>query len=1032
MLVAAVAPHTLGAQVDPRGKVRSLRTEHFRVHYPVALDSLARRAAVLAEDAWRNLATELVTPAVPVELLIQDNVDLSNGFAQVFPTNRITIYALPPIALAELRNHDDWLRLVITHELTHIFHIDRARGMWRLGRAVFGRNQALFPNSLLPSWVKEGIAVHYESKFTGSGRIVSTESRVVETAAAIADDMPGPDAWSAATTEYPRGNMPYSWGAQLMHRQAVQGGDSSMRRFVEQTALFPIPFTLNRSAKLAFGHTFFGSSAALRDSLQRANAPSASAPQANTQQTNTPRVNAQQFDAQLATIPGVSEDSAWQRVVPGTASGNWNLAYPRWRSDDTLEWVASNGRDVTGVYRTMAPPPDTPDSALVAPSRIARRNSLDVNAVGPHGTSIFSQYDYVDPYTLRSDLYARDSTGERRLTHNARLIQPDVRERDGAIIAVQLTPGGSRIVRLAGDSIVPLTQAGNAEWAEPRWNPTFQDIVAVQLLRTGVQRIVLLDTLGNIARIIAESRAVMATPAFVPNAVAVIWASDRSGRMQLETADITQAYTRTNIRFFDNNVQAGVISLQSVPYTDTLWRADVHAASNVSTAVYQPSVSPDGTRVAALIYRDNGYMLAVAPYAGDGPPVRDTWYRATRVVATSDSVFTGPSFAYRPLRQLIPRYWQPVIGQARDGGSLFGASTSSEDIVGRHSYSASALVNPRNGELNGGAAYRYAGLGQPVVDVSVSQDWDATFRMTDTVGTTLGLLARRKQFATVALGWSVPRVRWSASYAIGAQYEWRHFASETDSILGAVGSVYRTGTRYPSLFVSGGVGTLARGARAFSAEQGISASGTVSVRRREGLANSESWRGVGVVRGFVPLPLPGFARHVLGARIAGGATDTRAASEFDVGGVSGVLTEIIPGVSIGDPSRTFPVRGFAPGAQRGMRALSASAEYRAPLGVLARGMGLLPLFLDRFSLSTFADAGRAWCPSNSAQRVAALCESPNVRGGWLASAGTELNVDLALQYDVPYRLRIGVAKPFAAPRELSRRTAFYVTLGAYF
>jgi hypothetical protein len=50
----------------------------------------------------------------------------------------------------------------------------------------------------------------------------------------------------------------------------------------------------------------------------------------------------------------------------------------------------------------------------------------------------------------------------------------------------------------------------------------------------------------------------------------------------------------------------------------------------------------------------------------------------------------------------------------------------------------------------------------------------------------------------------------------------------------------------------------------------------------------------------------------------------------------------------------------------------------------------------------------------------------------LASAGAELVVDLAVQYDTPYRLRIGAAVPYAAPRDVSRGGAFYVTLGGYF
>lgn len=994
-----LAPATvLNAQVDPRGRVRTLQTAHFRVHYPVALDSLARRSAIVAEGAWDQLAKTLVTPAGPVDLLLQDNLDLSNGFAQTFPSNRITIYATPPIAVTELRLHDDWLRLVITHELAHIFHLDRAGGIWRVGRSVFGRSQGLFPNSYLPSWVIEGIAVHYESELTGSGRNVGTEMRSVALAAALANDQHGPDAWSQTTSRYPRGQSVYVWGSLLMHREATLGGDSAMRKFIDKTATFPIPFFLNRAAKQSFGKSFFGSFAEFRDSLQRVNA-----------------------------VLNVSDDKHWVAVVPGTEGGNWNAAYPRWRTNDTLEWVASNGRDLTGVYRTTLPETESQETVRV-PERIARRNSLDVNAPAPKGTTVFSQYDYSDLYTLRSDLYVRDSTGDRRLTHDARLIQPDVRIADGAVIAVQYTPAGARIVRVTGDSVAPLTHDNSVEWAEPRWDPTFQSIAAVQILKTGIHRIVLLDTLGDVVRIVTESRGVLSHPTFVSGSVELLWASDRSGRTQLEIADIGQAFTRVNLATAGD----GVMRFREQPFVDTLWRAEVRSASNVSTGIYQPSVSPDGLTVAALMYRSNGYTLVVGPVQRDGDAVTESWYAASRPAPNNDSLFTGKSSAYRPFRQLLPKYWGLSIGEARDGGSNYGVSTSGSEILGRHSYAAEMLVNPRNNETNGSFVYRYAGFGVPVATLAASQNWDATFRVADSTGKRVGDVARRLQYASVALGWTVPHVRWSASYSLGAQYERRDFRSDADSVLGAPGSALRTGTRYPTLFVSGSIGNLARGARGFSPEQGVALSANVSVRRREGVANSESWRSVGVMRAFQPLPLPGYARHVVALRVAGGVTDTRSPSEFNVGGVSGAVSDIAGGISFGDPTRTFPVRGFAPGSQRGMRALSGTVEYRAPLGILARGLGLFPLFIDRFSVNTFADAARAWCSSNSAQRVAALCEVTGKRDGWLSSAGAELSIDLGFQYDSPLRFRLGFAKPVSAPVELSKKPAVFVTLGAFF
>ena len=57
-----------------------------------------------------------------------------NGYATVFPSNRITLYLSSPASEIGPGRYDEWLRLVITHELTHIFHLDRADGVWARSR----------------------------------------------------------------------------------------------------------------------------------------------------------------------------------------------------------------------------------------------------------------------------------------------------------------------------------------------------------------------------------------------------------------------------------------------------------------------------------------------------------------------------------------------------------------------------------------------------------------------------------------------------------------------------------------------------------------------------------------------------------------------------------------------------------------------------------------------------------------------------------------------------------------------------------
>lgn len=1004
LLALIFVASALHAQVDPRGDVRTLVTPHFRVHHLRSLDSLARRTAVLAEGAYAQFATELVQPRLPIDLLVTDNVDYSNGFAQVFPTPRVVIYAAPPVATMELRYSGDWLRMVVTHEIAHIFHLDRARGVWTLGRWVFGRAPVLFPNSYTPAWVKEGLAVHYESRFTGMGRAVSTEFPNTANAAALDSLLLPPWRWSFATTRWPRGNTAYTYGTQLMERVAksaipspdvpsssVLPAPTAVRRYIEKTASTPIPYLISYNARAAFGTTFDDAWRAWRDSVARAASASATQP-----------------SSIVAPVRWESPDG-------------FAAAAPRWLSNDSITWTAANGREVTGQYIA---------AIGGTPRRIAWRNALDAHVrVGT--TTYFAQTDFDDPYVFRSDLYRDDSGRVTRLTRNARLIMPDARG-DGRIVAVQLgaattglvvvTPGTA--VDPHGTIITPLAVPDRrALYTEPRWSPRGDRIAAVEMLNDGTQRVVVLDTLGRLLQIAAGGQGVFASPSFTPDGGALVYATDRSGRMQLERALLTGADATANdtTRWRDAHVGTN---------------ARVRQVSALATGAYAPSVSPDGRHVAVLVPHGDGMHVTVVALDTIGVPVQATWYAQRDTVplpqVDTSAWVNAPSRRYQATRQLWPRYWLPSVGEGRDGRATYGVMSGGSEILGRHSWDASVLVEPTRREFDGAFAWRWAGLGVPVIDASVSQDWDATFRVVDTTNTTLGLVARRRRFATLQATFSSPHVRWTANGSIGAQYEWRDFTATVDSVLGPANSLLRTGTRYPSLFVTTSVSTTRRALRSINVEEGVIVSTNTAYRWREDAPSLGSWRTVLTGRGYIPLSLPGYSRHVIGTRLVAGIADTKTASEFTVGGTSGVLAELIPGVNIGDPSRAFPVRGVAPGVQRGTRAIGGTVEYKAPLAMFTRARSPLTVFADRLSLTLFSDAARAWCPDVLVRANSALCERRGVRDGIIAAAGAELVADIALAYDEPYRLRFGVAGPYAAPPGVKRTGAVYVTLGGYF
>jgi hypothetical protein len=175
------------AQVSPAGHWRTAHSTHFRIHYRPGAESLAAHAAWEAERAYAALSAQLVPPRQTIDLVLSDAGDFPNGSARVVPTDRITLLVTPPANEPELQNYDDWLRLLISHELTHIFHLDRVKGPWAALQTVMGRLPGSFPNTYQPSWVAEGLATYYESRLTGRGRVYGSFHSQLLTSAAHGD-----------------------------------------------------------------------------------------------------------------------------------------------------------------------------------------------------------------------------------------------------------------------------------------------------------------------------------------------------------------------------------------------------------------------------------------------------------------------------------------------------------------------------------------------------------------------------------------------------------------------------------------------------------------------------------------------------------------------------------------------------------------------------------------------------------------------------------------------------------------------------
>lgn len=974
VLLLAFCASEGSAQMRPDLAWRTIATEHFRVHFTAELEGLARRTARNAEVAWGELARELVAPRGLVDIVVADNVDYANGFATPFPTSRIVVYARPPVEELSLRNHADWNKKLVTHELTHIFHLDRARGWWGVAQRVFGRAPPFFPNSYAPAWITEGLAVHYETRFgDGGGRLAGTEFRSLVRAAALDGRLPPLDALSLTALHFPRGSVAYLYGSFAMsHVEPVL-----MRRYVEVASARMIPWRQDANARDAFGSSFTRRWQAWRDSVTRV-----------------------ESGVRLAE----GEAGGSRSVQRALTTHKYTARFPRFVSEQELVYVAEDGRSTTGRYSL------TLDGDR---RRLGRQNALDASSPVAGGGTVQGELDYIGPYSIRSDLTrsAGDGgvSGVRR-TKGERLSHPDVHRASGRIVAVQTVPGSTRLVTMdaLGAPISELAAGSlNVNWSEPRWSHDGTRVAAARWEDGGRTSIVVLDRAGQVERVLAPvgpPLSIVSSPAWIPGDTSLLFVSDHEGRAMIYRGDLRSGgYAR-------------------------VWASE--------TGLNTPDVSPDGTRIAAVELTSTGYRVVTRPMPGPLPLVASVSAQPTRPgddarrSEAARSETAAPATRYSPWRTLFPRWWLPVIASTDPGTARYGLMTNGRDAVDRHGYAFSASLEPKREELTADVVYRYSGFGLPVLAIGATQDW-AHGAVSDTSGAFVGYLGRVDRTTSLSATFSRPRVRHATALTVGGELQSYAYRTYPPSLLPRIAGGALLGMfDRQVLFASATLSTLQRSALAVSSENGISIALMQRLRFQSGVNLEDVAETTVSVSLAKSIPLPGFARHVFAARAAYGVTGHAATSGFGVGGVSGGSVEIVPTVVIGDPRRTFFVRGFEGGSQVGVRAVAGSVEYRAPLALAGRGIGLLPLFFQKTSFTAFADAGAAWC--NFPVNRSFLCRAPLPPRTTMASVGGELAIDAALNYDTLYRFRFGVAHPVRGQGIAARSTTFYFTLGSTF
>jgi len=504
IVVTVVLPSLADASTryDPRLRFRTISTPRFDIHFHQGEEGRARRLAVIAEDTAERLDRTLGAPAGRVQVILVNQTDLPNGWATPIPNNVIEITAAAPGGGSLIGNTDDWLRLVFTHEYTHVIHLSRGQG-WIGGlRRVFGRMPLLFPNVFTPLWQVEGMATFQETEVTGQGRIHAGDFRMIAGQAASVSRFLPIDRANGGLVDWPAGHTPYVYGGLFHEYLADKYGRESLRQLTDTTAGRP-PY---------FGATAF------RTVFKRS-------------------LGDLWTDFETDTLKETPSDRQSRAATRLTHHG-FGVAGPRYAPDGRIYYAASNPHEFPAL---MVLEPERREPMRVTTSYLGSRVGFAGDEV------VFDQIERVRNVGLQSDVYAvRPGTGEvRRLTREARAGDPDVSPDGRTIVCtIQRDEGralGTMTVPGPGQLGMPAVLVGEAheEWASPRWSPDGRWIAAERRSRGGPSDIVLVDPVSGVVRtLVSSSAARNVSPAWTRDGRRVLFASGQHEGFHIFSVDV--------------------------------------------------------------------------------------------------------------------------------------------------------------------------------------------------------------------------------------------------------------------------------------------------------------------------------------------------------------------------------------------------------------------------------------------------------------------------------------------------------------
>lgn len=633
----ALCPQFAPAHHEPDINWRTISSEHFLIHYAEEHEELGRRMATICEEIYEPVSQSLDYYPGLTHVVLHTRADLPGGYVSYLPW-RIELYATEPQSNT-FGTGDDWLRVLIIHEFTHITHFRKRKGLSVLAYPLFGDFGALIQETL-PRWFTEGIATLNETVYSQGGR-GRTPFHWMQMAAPVWAGKP----WRLVNTAYhsrkrtPSTYMPYVSGYYLAFYISRDYGQHVWANILDQYSSLPL---------LGFGNAVRSvTRKSLRDLYD--------------EMLN----DFSDFTGRRESVGPVMKVWKQPKLPEDQLSARWvdqdHLIFYR-RSLGKLQELTEvdrGGREEHLVKRMLA----KQDNSFTVGREIVVWSELH-----PHPR--FSA-------TLYSDLkiFDRRNNKIRHLTENARIFSPDLSTDQSQIVAVQTVVPATRLITidLKNGEINTLLEIHGATLLNPRWSPDGERIALSIKDSTHSQNIAILEAhSGRWYYLYPPNPHHDNNPCWTPDGKYVLYASDQSGVFNIWAGEVNtgQKWMITNARLgaftpdvspggnelaFSNYTYTG-FTLASMPLDSSLWirETDVFVSS-------EPMIFP----------REEGSQES-----------------------GQKRIFLEPSTPYRPWRQILrPDGWFPYF-LSNEGLQALSLYVSSRDVLYRHAWRGSVGVTP--------------------------------------------------------------------------------------------------------------------------------------------------------------------------------------------------------------------------------------------------------------------------------------------------------------------------------------------------